>query len=278
VDIRVFIVCEDSVIQQTVDQLQGQLVPERFRRNNHEALRGDKPVISSFLLHPPGSHQQIVERIGLAGSEQPSGIIVLSVGSYALAVPPLSDVYFMSDVSLEYPLLRPDNLVSSLIGRALTDFMTLSARFQDRKFEKILRLPIRNFHAIELTQLRDIYRQTFSHQDFGQSLDKGLKAFKSRQKPKRKKGNGPAKYLVDDSDNHFELGHELHAQADTSPPHTTLCIAANRHRFGHHFKSIEHFNVSRDGGVMDADYPNCHGKVKKGGGANHLNMFTNDFF
>ena len=277
-DIRIFVVCQDPMIQQTVDHLQGQLVPERFRRNRHAALRGDKPVVSSLILHAPESQQQILDAVGPVDPEQVAGVIVLALGPYALARAPLSDVYFMSDVGLDYPIERPENLVSSLIGRVLTDFVALSARFQNRKFEKILRLPVRNFQAIELTQLRDTCRQTLAQQDFGGALDRGLAAFKKRQKPKRKEGNWQNKYLVDDNNNHFELGHEHHAQADTGPPHTALCVAANRHRFGHRFLSIEQYNVSRDGGTMNSQYSDCHGTPKSGSGADHLNMFTNDFF
>jgi hypothetical protein len=277
-EIRIVVVCEDLTVLQTVETHQGQLVPERFRRRNHEAVRGASFNVSGLSLAVPGSHQLLIDHIGLPDPEQTVGIIVISAGAYKLASPPLSDIYFMSDAPLERPVSRPDNLVSALIGRALTDFVAFTARFDDKKWQKILRLPNQNFQAEELTRLRAVCRQTIDQKDFGEQLDKALKAFKPRIKPKRKEGNYPNKYIIDDHAKHFEFGHEEHAQADTGPPHTTWCVAANRHRFGRGFRSIEQYNVSRDGGVMNGTYLDCHGSPKGGDGEDHLNMFTNGFF
>jgi hypothetical protein len=63
------------------------------------------------------------------------------------------------------------------------------------------------------------------------------------------------------------------------PPHNTLCIIANRLRFGQWFDGRTHYNVSRaKSASMKGAYPDCHGTPKQHKKPSHINMFTNDFF
>lgn len=177
------------------------------------------------------------------------------------------------------PTRSPHNMLSSLLNRVLKDFGHLTTRFVDAKYQKILRLPVRNFVAPELEQLRKTCVRSIDTPAFPRRLDAVLGTFRNRQKPKRK-SSYQAEYLVDDGKKHFQLGHERHARADTGQPHVRLCQLGNLHRFGRSFDHEQHYNVSMDGDnvTMDGEYPNCHDVKKSGDKRPHLNMFTNDFF
>jgi len=115
--------------------------------------------------------------------------------------------------------------------------------------------------------------------NFGREIDAFLRDMRQRQKPK-KASDYPDVYYVDDDGKHFQLGPEHHAQAETAiPPHQTLCVIANRMRFGRKFDGTTHYNVSRDKNAsMKGDYPDCHGVSRLHGKDSHINMFTNDYF
>ena len=172
------------------------------------------------------------------------------------------------------------NILSAILSKALRTFQYYKTRFDDLKYQQILRLPIRNFNAQEVADMQTACHDMMNRQNFGRELDTLLERFRAqRQKPKRA-SSYPTTYLVDNDENHFNLGHEIHARADTAiPPHNDLCVLANAFRFGRYFSGERHFNVSRERDEeLPGNYLDCHGGRRGGDGAKHLNMFTNDFF
>jgi hypothetical protein len=269
----------DAAFCQAVDSRQGLLVPESFRRNNHEAFGGARFVLSC-LKETSVSLEQVRDHADGMIDDRTVGVAVLADRRLGLGGRPLSDVFFVNEFDQHGTVKSPQNFLTALLNRVLRDFRALSIRFEQAKYQKILRLPLRNFLAPEIDDLRTVCLNAIDQAAFADRLDAQLAPFRERQHPKRK-GSYAAEYLVDDADKHFELGHERHARAERAiPPHDPWCIAANRHRFGRKFDGDQHYNVSMDGENtrMTGAYPDCHGQYRGGGEKRHLNMFTSDFF
>lgn len=269
----------DPVFRQAVDSRQGLLVPESFRRNNHEAFGGARFELSC-LRDTSISLEQLRDHAARKIDDQTVGVAVLADRRLGLGRRPLSDVFFVNEFDQHGVVKSPQNFLTALLNRVLRDFRALSIRFEQGKYQKILRLPLRNFVAPEIDDVRTVCLNAIEQAAFADRLDAQLARFRGRQHPKRK-GSYAAEYLVDDESKHFALGHERHARADTAiPPHDQWCIASNRHRFGRKFDRDQHYNVSLDGenSRMTGVYPDCHGQSRSGAGKGHLNMFTNDFF
>jgi hypothetical protein len=277
--ILITVVSADETICRTIEARQGQLVPESFRKRDHDAFAGASFELTCFKVVGSVSEDQLLDYLERRMKPDTCGIVILSDRSLGLATRSLSDLYFMNEYDQHGPAKSPHNMLSSLLNRVLKDFGHLTIRFVDAKYQKILRLPVRNFVAPELEQLRKACVSSIDTPAFPRRLDAALGAFRDRQQPKRKSSYRD-EYLIDDEKKHFQLGHERHARADTGHPHVRLCRLGNLHRFGRGFDHEQHYNVSMDGknATMDGKYPDCHGEERSGEGRPHLNMFTNDFF
>lgn len=277
--ILIVVVARDPLICRAIESLQEQLVPETFRRHNHAAFGGARYKLSCLSGAKGTSHGQLIAHLEERRTDDTQGILIISDRRLGLAAPPLSDVYFINEFDQNGAIGRPDNFVSALLNRALADFRVLTRRFRDGKYQRIFRLPLRNFQAAELDDLRQTCRDSIDVPDFANRLDSVLASFRWRMRPKRKEGRYSERYLVDDVQKHFRLGFERHARAETGPPHTILCLVKNRHRFGRSFDHEQHYNVSlEDNATMIGRFPNCHNQMRSGKKRKHLNMFTSDFF
>jgi hypothetical protein len=275
--IRIIVVSPDELICRTIKDRQGQLVPEVFRRN-HDAF-GNSSFQLSCLQASTLSLQQLLDRIEPDLTDDTDGVVIISDRTLGLATRPLSDLYFVNEFDQIGQAKSPQNMLSSILNRVLRDFRILTIRFVDIKYQKLFRLPARNFIAAEFGNLRNTCVNSIGEPDFQRRLDGVLASFRHRQHPKRK-SDYKDEYLVDDQRKHFQLGHEQHAQADTNPPHTRLCRLSNQHRFGCRFDQHQHYNVSMEGknARMNSAYPDCHDQMRPGEGRTHLNIFTNDYF
>jgi hypothetical protein len=274
------VVTPDEVIRQTIDDRQGLVVPETYRRKEHDAFGVTRIVVSCLLAHGGVTQQRVFDHIAERRTGETAGVVIVSDRRVGLGGPPLSDIYFLNEYDQFGVAKSPQNFVASILNRVLRDFRVLTLKFADAKYQKIFRLPLRNFAAAEIADLRDTCSNSIEMAGFADRLDALLSRFRRRQQPKRK-SDYQDEYLVDDKGRHFQLGHEHHAQAETKiPPHNLLCLLGNRHRFGRAFDHLRHYNVSMDGenATMDDTYPDCHSNERSGGGKRHLNMFTNDFF
>jgi len=269
-----FVTADASVIE-TVAAKKTALLPNELRVNGFAALGGGDVTLSAFDTRVGSSVQQLLSWLGW---EKATGVVVLTDGSMPGLVDILGDHFSVHHFDPPQYGKKVDNQLAAILSRCLRAFSYFSNRFTDGKYQQIFRLPLRNFHAPEIAVMRDLCRDMM-HRNYGREIDGVLRNMRLRQKPKKASDYADV-YLVDDNGNHFQLGPEHHAQAETAiPPHDQLCILSNNLRFGRRFDGTTHYNVSRDnGGSMVGVYVDCHGKIRSHRKRTHLNMFTNDYF
>lgn len=275
----VFVSAQDVVIDEIAAR-RGTLVPEDIRINSFAALGGEKVILSAYKVDKKSTVQGLLNHISASECKNITGLMLMTDGSMPALVEQLGDILCVNRFTAPTEVKKAGNILRSVLVKALKAFRHYKNRFEDLKYQQILRLPLRNFAADEIQGMRVACWDMMNRQNFGRELDDVLKSFRSnRQKPK-KASSSPRTYLVDDEAKHFSLGFEVHAQADTAiPPHDQLCLLANGYRFGRWFDGTRHYNVSRDRDEkMAGNYLDCHNAQKPGTGAKHLNMFTNDFF
>lgn len=275
--ILIVVVSPDEAICRVVEHRQGQLIPGAYRQPKHRIFGQATFQLIACRATLPIKIESLLDRIEALADVSTKGVVIVADRRYGLAQPPLSDIYFVNEFDQHGALRSTQNFLSLIFNRVLRDFGYLLAQFSNKKFEKILRLPVRNFVAKEIREMRLICQQTTDVQGFSYRLDGVLNKLRKRQHPNRKSDYDDV-YVVDDKDKHFRLGLEDHARADTGTPHIRLCRLSNAYRFGCGFTSNQHYNVSMEKGHMTDSYPNCHGEYRLGENQTHLNMFTNDFF
>lgn len=273
----VFVTADKTVIDEIVAK-QSALVPSDLRANNFAALKGQEVIITKFRVNVRSTVDDLISDIEPRTGDA-SAVIILTDGTLAGLVPRLGDVFSVNEFVAPTFGQHLGNVLSALIARSLRTFRHYFLRFDDQKYQRILRLPLRNFDAPEVAALRAACHDMINTDNFGRELDRLLARLRERQRPK-KASKYPDLYLVDDKKKHFALGAEVHARAETAcPPHDLICALGNQFRFGRAFDGTRHYNVSYDGETrMAADYYDCHSQTRSGNNATHLNMFSNDYF
>jgi hypothetical protein len=274
----VFVSGNDAVID-TIAERRVSLVPTDLRAKSFAALDGEEVVLSGFKVTASCSFQNLLTHIYGLDLKNASGIVLLTDNALPGLVDRLGDVFSVNMFGAPEYGQNVVNLLQAVLAKALRTFRLYKKRFDDLKYQQILRLPMRNFASPEIGELRTACHDMMNRNNFGQEIEAILKRFRGRQQPK-KASSRPATYLVDDNAKHFTLGHELHAQAETGmPPHNDLCIFGNGFRFGRAFDGKRHYNVSRDNGeTIVGQYPDCHDVMRGHPVQTHINMFTNDYF
>jgi len=276
----VVFVSANAAVLDTVAERRDALIPSEIRARRFEALGGEEIVISAYRVSESSNLNGLLAHIGKISDRKLSGVILLIDGSMPNVIDSVGDIFSVNTFEVPPYGQKMGNFLSSTISRALRAFRHYKTRFDDAKYQQILRLPLRNFAASEIAALRETCHDMMNCGNFGRDLDGLMHKFRAKRQHPKKASSYPDTYLVDDDGKHFSLGHEVHAQADTAmPPHNALCALANNFRFGRVFDGTRHFNVSRDGsGLMAGQYSDCHNEQRPGGGGKHLNMFTSDFF
>jgi hypothetical protein len=170
------------------------------------------------------------------------------------------------------------NAVHRATARALKGWWQLQLRFLEAKDMKLLSLPLRNFQADELLHLANSVRAAPA--DLANDLQEGLKALRSRIRPRRR---SPRKtlYVVDDAKRFYVFGHERHARPETGGDHRPSCALGARFRFGCRIDDERHFNVSESEGdktSISGKFKNCHDVENEEKRTTHLNMFASDLY
>lgn len=176
---------------------------------------------------------------------------------------------------------NPENLLQREIAKGLRNLAALGGHLGRSDDQKILLLPLRNFHAPELTELERLVLAHAATATFIEGLDRSLAEIRRlRQRPKPA-GRNRGKYLVDDRERHFQYGFEKHARVETAGGgHAIPCDLNSRFRFGHRYDDERHYNVS----ARDKDEPfegeilNCHDDPKHLKRKTHLNLFPNGYY
>ncbi|MGO6968904.1 hypothetical protein [Rhizobium leguminosarum] len=277
--IQVVFVSSNASILDLVTHKKTALVPWDIRAENYKTLDGEEVAVSAYEVLPRTGIDELLAHLEDVVRGGPTAIVLMSDGSIPNLPQSVGDFFSVNVFSPPAHGAKIQNIIQAVLAKALKNFRYYRMRFADLKYQQILRLPLRNFAADEIAQLRTLCWDMLGSNNFGRQLDHLLGQIKSRQRPK-KTSSHPDKYFVDDEDKHFRLGPEVHAQADTSrPPHSRACILGNKFRFGSLFEGEKHFNVSREGNaLMSSRYIDCHDASREGGGVSHLNMFSNDFF
>ena len=272
--IVVFVTAESAVVE-AVSAKKLSLLPADLRADGYAALGVNDVVVAAFDTKISKKVDDLLEWLNW---EDASGVVIISDESMPGLVQKLGDHFSVHRFQPPAYGKSIDNVITSVLTKCLRAFRYFAARFTDKKYQQIFRLPLRNFDAPEINRMREICRD-MTHRNYGREIDAFLRDMRKRQKPK-KASDYPEVYLVDDEDKHFKLGPERHAQAETGmPPHDVLCVVSNNMRFGQRFDGTTHYNVSRDKSApMKEKYTDCHGGVREHGKDSHVNMFTNDFF
>jgi hypothetical protein len=275
----VFVTSSDEVVN-TVSERRLALVPSDLRANGFAALGGENVVLSTFKVGAGSTTESLLTHLCQHRLKHASSALVLTDESMPDLVAQLGDIFCVSRFDAPGHGQNVSNLLAALLARVLRTFRHYRTRFDDRKYQQVLRLPIRNFVGPDMLHLQSACRDMMNRQNFARELDKTLQRFRSNRQRPKKASNSPVTYLIDDDGKHFTLGHEKHAMADTAiPPHSPLCELANAFRFGRAFDGTKHFNVSKDRNApLNGLYPDCHDYHRSAQGAQHLNMFSNDFF
>lgn len=275
----VLFVSGSNAVIDTITARRTSLVPNDIRSNSFAALNGEEIALSALKVSPKSVSKEVLNHIASLNIERKTGVILLTDNTLADLVNHFGDMFSVNIFVAPKYGQNVVNLLQAIIAKVIRTYKIYRTRFNDKKYQQILRLPMRNFTAVEIQELRVTCHDMMNRNNFGQELDGLLKRFRARQLPK-KASAGPTTYIVDDDGKHFTLGNELHAQAETSiPPHNDLCILRNRFRFGRAFNGRIHYNVSRDNGdKMTGEYIDCHNSMRSNLVATHINMFTSDFF
>jgi len=171
------------------------------------------------------------------------------------------------------------NYMNKTMSRLFGIFSHLFTHFQDQKYLKALLLPLRNFNAKELTELREAFHKDVLNPSFRTIYDESISELRARRHPK-KYARYKAVYLVDDDGRFFSYGIEKHARVETTqPPHRICCELNSRFRFGYRYDAERHFNVSfgEEGASIGGKFRGCHEEERDLAPTSHLNMFPNDF-
>lgn len=185
-------------------------------------------------------------------------------------------------IEFDAPHVTPNyrNFFHGILGRALRSFGQLLAKFERGDDFKLLVLPLRNFHAAELTELARLCREDYQSPDFDRDVEARLAELRARVRPRRRTSYRTT-YAVDDKQRFFHYGLERHARFPTGDPHLTYCEIAGMFRFGRRVDELRHFNVSETEGdetTIVGRFADCHGEEHDVTDGTHLNMFCNDSF
>jgi hypothetical protein len=275
----------DAALERAILQRRETLLPDTFRRNNHQNFGGNRITISCYLFKRRSTATDLVAYIEQFADPDIAGVILTVDRRLRSLANDIQNIVFVVPYNCDGEIKSPTNFFGALFGRILRDYKVFASKFDDQKFRKLFTLPIRNFRSFELQHLCGVCADASDKPGFADRLEAALKSLQRRQKPKRFEDNPNQVYLKDEEGKHFRIGMERHAQAETAkPPHNDICVLGNIFRFGRRFDSRLHYNVTKDESGrqssrgMDGAYPNCHSALTPGGGKSHLNMFPNDFF
>ncbi len=190
-----------------------------------------------------------------------------------------SDACFSVPIDLGGDAKQYKNRVRSVLNTTLKHQTAFSLLMSDAGSMQPLILPLRNFEAKEIPELRRLFSQEMLEKDFTQRVTKIVAQLNKRKGPRRET-DSKEKHFFDDKKKLFSYGYERHAQVETKPPHDALCRLNGYFRFGSKLDERRHFNVTKEDGEftkISGNFPNCHGAIAWVGETTHINMFANDF-
>ena len=266
------IVTTDKRVHDFVESRRSSLLPPDAR-----SLRdGTKVELSSFFAATQYSGESVRRYIDRTAKDK-QGIIVLIEDGLFDQVDGIRDIAFANKFSKDRLSKSINNEIQKVSSRAVRDYDILKNRTADRKFRKIIFLPIDGFNADEHRELVQLCRSSFESGNFSAELTRRLEAMQRRQKPKRER-DSPQLYYEDADFVRFEYGHEDHSRPDSGSPHDYICALKNRFRYGVALDVEYHYNVSVAGkSIKSQAFNDCHGAAVTRPRDSHLNMFPSGF-
>lgn len=183
----------------------------------------------------------------------------------------LEDSFFTAYISIPSYYNNYKNFFQSNLARLVKNYAAAMEFMNCLDSRQAMVLPLRNFHAPELSDLAQTFRD--KSQD-GRFRDKILSLI-NRLKDKKKR-RGSKYFFIDDRNYLFEYANERHARLETGPPHNPLCEISGNFRFGRKIETAQHFNVMREIGLISSMAPDCHDELITVKNKTHINMFSND--
>ena len=184
--------------------------------------------------------------------------------------------------------LNYNNFLTSCMKKLIKSFIVTYDYISQFSYEHAMTLPVKNFKADELDNLRINYEDMVLNVEFNNNIRINIAKLRSRKTPIRHSSTTSANFK-DDDDKVFSYGPETHSTLETSnPPHNIFCVIRGNFRFGKKIATNKHFNVCSLSGkqtIIKGDFIDCHNQHytanQAGIKANknkHLNIFANDYF
>lgn len=207
-------------------------------------------------------------------------IVLLLDRSLGDFVSDVASACFVAEVEFaSHPKTNYKNYFAGKLSRLLKNLVAFLGVIGDGSNEQVMLLPLRNFNAQQLRDLRNVFRTETLSPDFPNLLVSCVEALKNRRRPHRK-SNYPDLHYVDDDEKLFQYGLERHAQLATGAPHTLVCVLTGNFRFGKRIPVNRHYNVTKEFGrhtKIEGQFFDCHDQVHIVAPVTHLNIFSNDY-
>lgn len=252
------------------------LIPRSLRA--HERI---KSIGLDFVtgIYDPGTARRSLEDYVLDASKSAGAVGLLVDSALAQVATPVANACFITNVAFGPQTKNYKNLIVATLTKMVKHLATLTEAMSSAGNQQVLLLPLRNFIAPELNELRDLFRLHALSSDFPTRLPKLVARVNERKRPRRS-STYKNTYLVDDQSKLFDYGKEHHAQLETGEPHSSLCVLSGNFRFGYRIPVDRHYNVTKEAGSLtkiSGIFVNCHDAEIEVPERTHLNMFSNDF-
>lgn len=235
-------------------------------------------VVDVVSFYADGNYDGVeIERYAIKQSGTSTGVIIICDRDIKRKICHLEEFCFVFENLDYWNGQNPSNYFRRVSAKALKNYSYIVSRSTMIKYLKCLILPIHNFDAAEIREIRQLCGNSANTDRFPAEMEQRFEQLWRRQMPKRVK-SGPKSYLVDDAGRHFEFAHEHHAQAETGDPHEPLCTLKKNLRFGIRLEPQQHFNVSRDNqSIKGEGFVYCHGGTLAAPRDKHLNVFPGGY-
>jgi hypothetical protein len=273
--LQISLITTSEELSRYVGLRKGAAVPEGWRTRPIVGAAALPIAVNSLVVNEKTSVADI-EEFFFSVAENSEALIVLYDVAAQRWIERYLDCVFAIPFNCGNVAVNANNLLNSILSKALKHFRIYASAFGATKNTKPLLLPFRNFSAKELQALRKLFSSP-EIQGFANELETNLALLRNRQSPK-KSSTYRVVYYVDDDARYFEYGHEQHARNETAiPPHNAVCILSGNFRFGIRYDPLRHFNVSLSNEKrISGHFLGCHEQRSEISPRSHLNIFPND--